>query len=89
MKFRFQIGSKNPFAKRKARMFCADSLPRKWSIRKICDSSNVWCTRSLSATALSRSVPNGFSMTTRECSTSFASCSISITETAAAGGTLR
>ena len=37
MKFRFQIGSNSPLAKRKARMFCAASLPRKWSIRKICD----------------------------------------------------
>ena len=35
MKLRFQIGSNSPFAKRNARMFCAASLPRKWSIRKI------------------------------------------------------
>ena len=37
MKFRFQIGSNSPLAKRRARMFCAASLPRKWSMRKICD----------------------------------------------------
>ena len=36
MKSRFQIGSNRPLANRKARMFCAASLPRKWSIRKIC-----------------------------------------------------
>jgi hypothetical protein len=29
MKLRFQIGSNRPLAKRKARMFCAASLPRK------------------------------------------------------------
>ena len=36
MKLRFQIGSNRPLAKRNARMFWAASLPRKWSIRKIC-----------------------------------------------------
>ena len=41
MKFRFQIGSNSPLAKRNARMFSAASLPRKWSIRKICRSLNV------------------------------------------------
>jgi hypothetical protein len=40
MKSRFQIGSKRPLAKRNARMFCAASLPRKWSMRKIWLSSN-------------------------------------------------
>lgn len=40
---RFQIGSNSPLAKRKARMFCAASLPRKWSIRKIWFSRNVSC----------------------------------------------
>ena len=89
MKLRFQIGSKRPFAKRNARMFCAASLPRKWSIRKIWLSSNVSCTWSLSTIALARSVPNGFSMTTREFSTSFASRSIVTTASAAFGGTLR
>ena len=39
MKLRFQIGSNRPLANRKARMFWAASLPRKWSIRKICRSS--------------------------------------------------
>ena len=41
MKLRFQIGSNRPLAKRNARMFCAASLPRKWSMRKTCDSSKT------------------------------------------------
>ena len=73
MKLRFQIGSNRPLANRKARMFCAASLPRKWSIRKICRSRNVSCTWSFSSMALCRSVPNGFSITTRERSTRSAS----------------
>ena len=43
MWLRCQIGSKSPLANRKARMFCAASLPRKWSIRKICSSSKTSC----------------------------------------------
>ena len=89
MKLRFQIGSNRPLANRKARMFWAASLPRKWSIRKICRSSKVWCSLALSSTALCRSVPNGFSITTRESSTRLASWIILITAGAAAGGTLR
>ena len=42
-------------------------------MRKICSSSKTECSMSLSAPALARSVPNGFSMTTRERSTSLAS----------------
>ena len=89
MKLRFQIGSNRPLAKRNARMFCAASLPRKWSMRKIWRSRKVSCTWSLSAIALCRSVPNGFSMTTRERSTRLASRSVLITAGAALGGTLR
>ena len=89
MKLRFQIGSNSPLAKRNARMFCAASLPRKWSIRKICDSRNVSWTKSLSSMALARSVPNGFSITTRERSTRSASRSMVITAWAAFGGTDR
>ena len=89
MKLRFQIGSNRPLAKRNARMFCAASLPRKWSMRKIWDSLNVSCTKSLSATALAKSVPNGFSMTTRERSTRSASRSMVMTSRAALGGTER
>ena len=89
MKLRFQIGSNNPFANRNARMFSAASLPRKWSIRKICDSSKVSCTKSFSLIALSRSSPNGFSITTRARSTRSASRSITITACAAFGGTDR
>ncbi len=62
MKLRFQMGSNSPLAKRNARMFCAASLPRKWSMRKIWSSSNTSCSLAFNATALSRSVPNGFSM---------------------------
>ena len=89
MKLRFQIGSKSPLAKRNARMFCAASLPRKWSIRKTCDSSNVSWTCALRWIALARSVPNGFSMTTRERATRSASRSMSMTDSAAFGGTDR
>ena len=42
MKLRFQIGSNRPLAKRNARMFCAASLPRKWSMRKIWLSSECF-----------------------------------------------
>ena len=69
MKLRFQIGSKRPLANRNARMFWAASLPRKWSIRKICSSRKTSCTSALSATADARSVPNGFSMMIRDRST--------------------
>ena len=66
MWLRFQIGSKRPLAKRIARMFCAASLPRKWSMRKICSSSNTLWTMAFSSRALAMSVPNGFSSTTLE-----------------------
>ena len=39
------MGSKSPLANRNARMLSAASFPRKWSIRKICDSSNSSCSR--------------------------------------------
>ena len=89
MKFRFQMGSNRPLAKRSASTFCAASLPRKWSMRKICDSSKTSCSCSLSDIALSRSVPNGFSITTRARSTSLAWSNMPITSSAALGGTLR
>ena len=89
MKLRFQIGSKRPLAKRKARMFWAASLPRKWSMRKICSSAKTSCSSALSAFALSRSVPKGFSITIRERSASPASSSMCTTASAALGGTLR
>ncbi len=89
MKLRFQIGSNRPLAKRNARMLSAGSLPRKWSIRKIWRSWKVSWTRALSAIALVRSLPNGFSMITRARSTRPADLSMSITATAALGGTLR
>ncbi len=89
MKLRFQIGSNSPLAKRNARMFCAGSLPRKWSMRKIWSSANTSCSRAFSDTALARSVPNGFSMMTRDRSTSPASASRRTADRAALGGTLR
>ena len=89
MWLRFQIGSKSPLAKRKARMFCAASLPRKWSIRKICSSAKISCSEAFSARALARSVPNGFSMMMRDRSTSPASRRVRTTPCAAVGGTLR
>ena len=89
MKLRFQIGSNRPLANRNARMFCAASLPRKWSIRKTWLSRKTPCTWSLSSIALSRSVPNGFSITTRDRSTRPAFFSMVTTASAAFGGTLR
>ena len=58
-------------------------------MRKICDSRKVSCTKSLSSIALARSVPNGFSITTRDRSTRSASLSIVMTASAALGGTDR
>ncbi len=52
-------------------------------------SENTSCSRAFSATALARSVPNGFSMITRERSTSSASPSRRTADSAALGGTLR
>jgi len=63
---RFQFGSNSPLANRRARMLSTDSLPRKWSMRKICDSSKTWCSFWFRSRAEARSVPNGFSMMTRE-----------------------
>ena len=89
MWLRCQIGSNSPLANRKARMFWAASLPRKWSIRKICSSSKTSCSSAFSLRALARSVPNGFSMMIRLRSTSPASASSWTTASAALGGTLR
>ncbi len=86
---RFQTGSKRPLAKRKARMLSAGSLPRKWSIRKIWDSSNTWCTEEFRRLAEARSVPNGFSMMIRLSVARPASPSVLTTASAAAGGTDR
>ena len=89
MWLRCQIGSNRPLANRKARMFCAASLPRKWSIRKICSSSNTSWSAPFSFFAETRSVPNGFSMMIRLRSTRPASLSRCTTGSAAGGGTLR
>ena len=58
-------------------------------MRKICSSANVEWSDALSALALRRSVPNGFSTMIRERSTRPASPSVCTTALAALGGTLR
>ena len=58
-------------------------------MRKTCCSANTSCTSALSARALARSVPNGFSMTTRASRARSASPSSRTVAPAAAGGTLR
>jgi hypothetical protein len=71
-------------------MLSTDSLPRKWSIRKICDSSNTACTAWFSARAEARSVPNGFSMMTRVRSVASPEApSMPTTEVNATGGMAR
>ena len=89
MWLRCQIGSKSPLANRKARMFWAASLPRKWSIRKICSSLKTRCSSLLRVTDEARSVPKGFSMMIRLRATRSASLRICTTSRAAFGGTLR
>ena len=83
---RFHAGSNRPLAKRSARMFCTASLPRKWSIRKICASSKALRSTTSSARAVARSVPNGFSATSRERSTRSSLASISTMPDTADGG---
>ena len=56
-------------------------------MRKICDSSNTSCSWALRSTALSRSVPNGFSITIRDRSTRPASSRVCTTGSATLGGT--
>ena len=73
---RFQMGSNRPLANRRARMLSTDSLPRKWSMRKIRDSSKTAWIVSLRPARTARSVPNGFSTMTRAFSASPVSPSI-------------
>ena len=82
----FQIGSNMPLAKRSAIRFWTASRPRKWSIRKTRSSGKTPWTSVLSASALSRSTPNGFSSTTRECSASPELPSVSTVAPNAFGG---
>ncbi len=84
-----QAGSSSPLAKRSARMFCTASLPRKWSIRKTWSSSTTERSASWSERELSRSVPNGFSTTSRARSVRSSLPSIAIMPSIAAGGTER
>src|ERR1700691_334929 len=71
-------------------MLSTDSLPRKWSIRKIWDSSKTACTALSSLRAESRSWPNGFSMMTLVLPLARSvSPSIPNTEVNAAGGMAR
>src|SRR5579875_1934592 len=89
MCWRFQIGSNSPFANRKARMLSTDSLPREWSIRRICDSSKTLWYAWFRSRAEARSVPNGFSAMTRDPSARPMAPIIATTDLAAAGGTAR
>ena len=70
-------------------MFSTDSLPMKWSMRKIWDSSKTLCMASLRARAEARSVPKGFSTMTRERSARPEELSMVTTDSNAAGGTAR
>ena len=70
-------------------MLSTDSFPKKWSMRKICDSSKCSVMTLLSAFADLRSCPNGFSQMTLACSLSPDSPSISTIEGNASGGTAR
>jgi hypothetical protein len=76
-------------AEAQARMFCTVSLPRKWSMRKTCDSSKTAWTVSFNERAEPRSVPNGFSMITRARSASPVRLSVPTMPRLAAGGTER
>ena len=61
MCLRSQALQKSPLAKRRTWMSWVASLPRKWSIRKICSSAKTrWATAS-SLSNDSFEVPNGFS----------------------------
>jgi len=88
---RFHAGANRPLANRSARMSCAGSLPRKWSIRKIASSSTCSWSAPFSTRAVSRSRPNGFSMTIRVRSSVEipVAASISTIPSIADGGTLR
>jgi len=58
-------------------------------MRKICCSLNTSCSFAFKATALAKSVPNGFSITTRERSISWASPNMRAADKAALGGMLK
>ena len=90
MKLRFQIGSNRPLANRKARMFSAASLPRKWSIRKIWSLVERLVQRGVERAALRQVGAEGL------LHDDFAPArrgpprrSVSMTDSAAFGGTLR
>ena len=73
MKLRFQIGSNRPLAKRKR-----EDVLRRLLAEEVVDAEDLLLVEdlvhgALSARALARSVPNGFSMITRERSTEPAS----------------
>jgi hypothetical protein len=83
---RLHTGSKSAFAKRRYMMSCTGSLPRKWSMRNRRSSGKIAVSPALSSLAVSRSVPNGFSTTSRAPSASPASASSSATERNIEGG---
>ena len=70
-------------------MLSTDSLPRKWSMRKICDSSKTACSFRSRSCADARSVPNGFSMMTRAPPARPIAPISATTPSNAAGGTAR
>src|SRR5450756_153997 len=71
-------------------MLSTDSLPRKWSILNIWDSSNTACTAAFNACAEARSTPNGFSTITRASAVASPDePSIPTTDANATGGTAR
>jgi len=62
MKFRFQIGSNRPLAKRKRQDVLRRFLAQEVAMRKICFRRRLQCSLAFNDTALARSVPKGFSM---------------------------
>src|SRR5262245_28642110 len=86
---RFQTGSNMPLAKRRARMFSTDSLPRKWSIRNTSRSGKAEWRTLFSSRADAASQPNGFSTITRARVDSPSSPSRSTTLSNADGGIAR
>ncbi len=58
---RLSSGSMTALANRTNSTFSTGSRPSQWSTRKIASSGKYWCMSWSSLTALSRSVPNGFS----------------------------
>ena len=89
MKLRFHTGSSIELANRNTSRFSIGSLPRKWSMRMTRFSGKAARTMSLSAAALARSRPKGFSTTTRAPSFNPTLASPLMTSSNSAGGMAR